>query len=446
MNELLRLGETLFAPLIMSLSDMLLLLYLCGDCWDEIRKSYYWVFWFTLSLLALVATQLIFNGETIPRTNFLIFYTLHFLILLFFSGKSTTSPLSARFYLVLLSVLANDVCLILLIGLSWPLFNFDYLDMGTFPARVIAHFILLAMKIGATIVIKKQTRKQIYGIESVFQAFIIILPALPYFFLRGFAFLFRISPTDVPLMIHYINILFGIFALINMIINEQLSYRIRQHDLMRVENLIKKQYDHYQSTLNAIETVNRKYHDLRHILRGIESMHSVSEIKAFIKTFEDEIQDYELIFNTGNKTLDVILSEKVQESKDKGAQVHVHADGQDWNAIRDTDIATIFGNALDNAIENTERNSDPSTRLIDVRTGRVNGMLVARFENPYTHTLVKKQSKWISTKSETQGHGYGLQSIEMVVKKYGGEMDINTDNGLFILTVIIPVSQDQKGK
>jgi hypothetical protein len=439
MNGPLGLGQSLFAPLVMSLSDMLLLLYLCGDSWDEIRKRKYWAFWFTLSLIALIATQLIFNGKTIARANFLIFYALHFLILLFFSGKSTDSPLSARFYLVLLSVLANDVCLILLIGLTWSILHFDYIDVGTFPARVIAHFILLAMKIGVTIVIKKQTRKQIYGIESVFQAFIIILPALPYFLLRGFAFLFRISPTDVPLMIHYINVLFGIFALINMIISEQLSYRIRQHDLMRVESLAKKQYDHYQSTLNAIETVNRKYHDLRHILRGIESMHSVSEIKAFIKTFEDEIQDYELIFNTGNKTLDVILSEKIQESKNKGAQVHVRADGHGWNVIRDTDIATIFGNALDNAIENTERNSDPSTRLIDVRTGRVNGMLIARFENPYTHTLVKKQSKWISTKSEPQDHGYGLQSIEMVVKKYGGEMNINTDNGLFILTVIIPV-------
>jgi sensor histidine kinase regulating citrate/malate metabolism len=58
------------------------------------------------------------------------------------------------------------------------------------------------------------------------------------------------------------------------------------------------------------------------------------------------------------------------------------------------------------------------------------------------HNLIKRQSRFLSTKSDSEEHGYGLQSIEMVVKKYGGEMDINTDNGTFILSVIIPFSQN----
>lgn len=442
MNEILSFGEMIFAPLIMSVSDMLLLLYLCGDSKNYIRKRKWWPWWFALCLLTLIVSQLVFNGKTYGEANFLIFYALHFLILLIFIGKCTGATLSAQMYLVILSVLANDVCLLVFIGMTDVLFHFDYIDLGTFQTRVLSHIVLLVLKIGVTVLIKKQTRKQIYGIESVFQAMIIVLPALPYFFLRNYAFLFKIDPFSVPMSIHYFDILFGILALVNMIISEQLSYRIRQNDLLRVENLVKKQYNQYLNTLNTIETVNRKYHDLRHFMRGIESMHSVAEIKEFVKTLEAEIQDYELIFNTGNKTLDIILSEKIREAKAKETQLHVHADGKGWDAIHDTDIATIFGNALDNAIENTEKNLDPEKRLIDVRTGRVNDMLIARFENPFTHTLVKKQSKLLSTKLEAQDHGYGLQSIDMVVKKYGGEMDINTENSLFILTVILPVGQE----
>lgn len=441
MNGFPELIENGFAPLFMSCSDMLLLFYLCGGTKEYIRKNKSWGLWFTFLLITLVVSQLIFNGKTNGQANFLIFYAIHFLVLLVFSAKCIDTSLSARFYLVILSVLANDICLIIVIAVSQSLFNVDQIDNGTFLIRVVSHVVLLALKIGVTVLIKKQTRKQIYGIESVFQAFIIMLPALPYFFLRDYAFLFRINPAEVPLIIHYLDVLFGICALVNMILSEQLSYRIRQNDVLQVENLIKKQYAQYLSALNTIETVNRKYHDMRYIMRGIESMHSIPEIKTFVKTIEDEIQDYELIFNTGNKTLDIILSERMQESKEKGAQMHVHADGQGWEEISDIDIATIFGNALDNAIESTEQNEDFAKRLIDVRTGRVNDMLIARFENRLTHALVKKQSKLISTKYDAQNHGYGLKSIEIIVKKYGGEMNIKTDNGSFILTVIIPVAQ-----
>lgn len=442
MSGFSELAQIVFPTLIMSASDMLLLFYLCGGNREHIRKNKLWGVWFVFFLTTLVVAQLVFNGETIGRANFLVFYIIHFLLLLFFSAQCVETHLSARFYLVILSVLANDVCLILLIALSNSLLGFDYIDAGTFTEKVISHIVLLAIKIGITILIKRQIKKQIYGIESMFQALIIILPALPYFLLRNYAFIFKISPLNVPLVIHYTNVLFGISALINMIMSEKLSYRIRQNDLLRMENLNKKYHEHYLATLNTIETVNRKYHDLRHILRGIESMHSIAEIKSFIRAVEKEIQDYELIFNTGNRTLDIILSERMRESKEKATRLHVHADGQGWEMVRDTDIATIFGNALDNALESTQKNEDMETRLIDVRTGRVNDMLIARFENRFTHTLEKKQSKLISTKNDTQNHGYGLQSIAMTVKKYGGEMDINTNAGSFVLTVIIPIPQN----
>lgn len=440
MNSWLALLEVGLAPLIMSASDMILLCYLCGGARDHIRKDRSWAAWFLTLLVFLVTSQLFFNGKTNPQAHFVIFYALHFLALLVFSAKCTRSPLSARFYLVILSVLANDICLILVIALSRSIFNFDYVDLGPFPTRAAAHAVLLALKIAVTVLIRRWTRKQIYGIETVYQAVIIVLPALPYFFLRDYAFLFEIDPLDVPLIIHYMNVLFGILALINMILGEQLSYRIRQNDVMRVENLVKKQHDQFLSSLKTIETVNQKYHDLHHIMNRIESMDSVPEIKCFIETLQTEIQDYELIFNTGNRTLDIILSERMQEAKERKTRLHVHADGQGWDAIRDIDITTIIGNALDNAFESTEKNEDVEKRLVDVRIGKMNHMLIARFENRFTHPLVRRSSRLISTKRNPQGHGYGLQSIEMAVKKYGGEMDIKTDNGLFTLTLIIPVS------
>ncbi len=168
-------------------------------------------------------------------------------------------------------------------------------------------------------------------------------------------------------------------------------------------------------------------------------MNSLEEVKASIKSIEKEIQNYELIFNTGNKTLDVIFTDRKHEAKNKNITLHIHADGQGWENISDIDIATIFGNALDNAIESVEKIDEPAARLIDVRIGRVNEMLIARFENPFSHKIERNQSKILSTKNNPENHGYGLQSIGTIVSKYEGEMDIKTEDGAFVLTVIIPV-------
>lgn len=102
-----------------------------------------------------------------------------------------------------------------------------------------------------------------------------------------------------------------------MIIVENLSYRIRQHERAQVEKLAKQQYDNHLFSLRRIDNVNRKHHDLRHIIRGIEALDSIEEIKSSIKSIENEIQNYELIFNTGNKTLDINFSDRMQEAKEK---------------------------------------------------------------------------------------------------------------------------------
>jgi len=438
MTEIFKIVETGFAPLIMSLSDMLLLFYLSGGNRQFIKKSKNWYFWFIVWLSIMIFSQLVFSGQTNAQANFLAFYIIHFFILLFFSDQCTDAPLSYRSYLVILAVLAFDICLILLISLSMSFFQFSFITEGTFLERFVSQVILLGMKFIVTFTIKRAVKRHFFDFRNLFQVVIIMLPALPYFVLRNYAYFFNINPSTVPVIIRYLNVLFGISAMTNMIIGEHLSFRIRQLERYQVEKLAKKQYDNLLFNLKSIETVNRKYHDLRHLIRSVESMKTIDEIKATIKSLENEIQNYELIFNTGNKTLDVILSDRVQEAKEKNITMHVHADGQGWEVVSDIDIATIFGNALDNAIESLEKSSPTESRLIDVRIGKVNEMLIARFENKFFHKIEKSQSKFLSTKNDPDNHGFGLQSIEMIVQKYNGEMDIKTENGSFILTTIIP--------
>ena len=44
-----------------------------------------------------------------------------------------------------------------------------------------------------------------------------------------------------------------------------------------------------------------------------------------------------------------------------------------------------------------------------------------------------------TTKNDSRYHGYGLKSLRYTVQKYGGAVDISTQDHWFLLKIVIPV-------
>ena len=82
------------------------------------------------------------------------------------------------------------------------------------------------------------------------------------------------------------------------------------------------------------------------------------------------------------------------------------------------DICSIFGNALDNAIECEKKIPETEKRMIHVN-----------FE----------QNLPVTTKKQAEFHGYGLKSLRHTVHKYGGEVDIDVEDQWFRLKILIPL-------
>lgn len=108
------------------------------------------------------------------------------------------------------------------------------------------------------------------------------------------------------------------------------------------------------------------------------------------------------------------------------------------------DICSIFGNAIDNAIECELKITDKEKRLIHVTVSRQKNFLILRFENYYDMELKYKQGRLITTKKEKEYHGYGLKSIQYIADKYDGAVSIDTKNNWFDLKILIPMSDMEK--
>ena len=106
------------------------------------------------------------------------------------------------------------------------------------------------------------------------------------------------------------------------------------------------------------------------------------------------------------------------------------------NFLAPIDITTIFGNLLDNAIEATEK-VEPSKRAISLNINQKGKLVLIYIYNTYQENLKIENNKLITTKKDSFNHGFGLKSIENIVKKYNGDLKISTNNNIFELNIIL---------
>lgn len=99
------------------------------------------------------------------------------------------------------------------------------------------------------------------------------------------------------------------------------------------------------------------------------------------------------------------------------------------------DISTIFGNAIDNAIEACEKLAEDQ-RLITVKAECVRDMLLITIENS---TLTEVQPMERTTKQDHFLHGFGISNIKNAVEKYGGQCSFRQEDGTYRLKILIPI-------
>jgi sensor histidine kinase regulating citrate/malate metabolism len=202
-----------------------------------------------------------------------------------------------------------------------------------------------------------------------------------------------------------------------------------------------QQQDQYQLTQENIDIINRKCHDLKHQIRALSDMQNGEQKDAFISNIEEAIMIYDASIDTGNKALDTVIMEKSLFCKEHGITLSCIADGTKLDFMDIIDLYTIFGNALDNAIESVDKLEDKEKKVVVVKVFTKDELLMIQVENYLDSELVFQNELPVTTKEEKYFHGFGIKSIQYTVHKYNGCITINTDRRLFQLQILIPLQK-----
>ncbi len=217
-------------------------------------------------------------------------------------------------------------------------------------------------------------------------------------------------------------------------------------ELETIQLLWHQQKGQYQLSKETIELINHKCHDLKHQVQAIRAVKDEKERETYLEKIEKSVQIYSAIVRTGNEILDTILTEKSLICENSGIHINCVADGSLLAFMNPVDLYTLFGNALDNAIEAVTKLESKEKRVIDIMLYERQSFLMLQIVNPMCGEVKFEDGLPLTTKAKNGYHGYGMKSMLHTIQKYEGHLTTEVKNGCFYFNVMLPLERDSNKK
>ena len=238
---------------------------------------------------------------------------------------------------------------------------------------------------------------------------------------------------------------FGYVALIAM--NVSILYAIIHRKLANYYKNVSKsykeqfeeEYSYFQAYKDRQQDTAQFRHDWQnHMLVLQKMLHEgdYTKVEEYFEGLSDKTGITMQKILTGNEMLDMLLCIKEEECREENIAVSMEGTLSGLTALKPVDSSTLFSNLLDNAIEaNRKIETD---RFIKIKARTVNESIYLEMENPMEGELQYEGDQIISTKEDSETHGFGLKNVIEIVKKYQGQCHIDGKDNLFTIQIIFP--------
>lgn len=214
------------------------------------------------------------------------------------------------------------------------------------------------------------------------------------------------------------------------------------YQVTRENQLIEQQNRYYENQLElmqaSLETSSLLRHDIKNHLFTVSSYidnGNINELKNHISDIIEVYQSKTEIVNTGYPAIDSLINFKLQSPRKSGIAVKINVSIPPDLKLSSYDSTVILGNLIDNALQAVSSFSEDGYIDLDIHYSK--GMLLIRVSNPYKSIVKEENGKIVTSKADRKNHGFGLKSVNTVVEKYNGTIEIETNNNIFTITVAL---------
>ena len=243
-------------------------------------------------------------------------------------------------------------------------------------------------------------------------------------------------------------LIISIFSSIGLLWTITVLTRQRKLEQQRVLADINRQY--YETLDQQYFEIRRLKHDMVNHLQTLSALPPTEQPRYFDDLISNPTFTQTLHY-CGDTTVNAVLTIKENQLNHYGIQLAHSIDIPGELPFEPTDICALFANALDNAAEAC-RETEKQDKVITLESKTQKGLFCLKIINPVGDSARKisfhasgtaLQSRPFgmpaTTKRDKRGHGLGLKSIQEIVTRYQGEMELKSENGMAELFLYLPV-------
>ena len=208
--------------------------------------------------------------------------------------------------------------------------------------------------------------------------------------------------------------------------------------------LLAKERDYYHEQSELIQRHYKELRKFRHDMKNrmivIQEMSDNGGNKAvseYTRKLADRLEQIKTYSMTGNIAIDSVINYKMTQAYENNISVETDIAIPEKLEADEDDMAVVLGNALDNAIEAVLKVRNENERYIKIKMEYDQEVLFIYIKNSFDSVVKDNGTKLLTRKKDKKMHGIGLQSINDIVGKYRGEVELRYSGNEFLIQIVL---------
>lgn len=228
---------------------------------------------------------------------------------------------------------------------------------------------------------------------------------------------------------------FFLFSSMEMVVR---SVKIREQ-ILHMEQKQQLQNEYYGIISDKVYEIKTQQHDMaNHIqtIRALLNQGKQQELEQYVSEVEEKFERVKVKNYCENTIVNSVLCCKVEQAKKKGIDFHIDLHIKNTVPYETLDLSSLFSNLIDNAIENSSKSTGQKyICLTDHQAGNLYTLKIINSKNK--EKIQMKGGKLLTSKEDTDKHGYGTQIVQKIAEKYHGEVHFSDEGERFSAIILL---------
>lgn len=214
--------------------------------------------------------------------------------------------------------------------------------------------------------------------------------------------------------------------------------QVYQQRLSRSEiEYLQLQLDALQGVKENEEQVKKMRHDINSHLAVIKSLCEEKNYEE-VRKYTEQL-NHDAIFSsgkilTGSHVCDMIVNSKMKICEEHNITFTFEGSLTNIKNITDPDICGLLSNAYNNAIEACLPQKDA---YIHTKVNTSRNYTVIQIANPIEKKVSIRGNRIPTTKGDKKSHGYGIEIMQQIAKKYNGSCSLHSTDTEFEVKIVL---------